>query len=170
MGQAGAAAVTPSHAGVGAKVLGAVGIIFGAVALATFWLPVLGGLIGWTGIVAGGLGLIVAIVGLVVAAMSHGAGLLWNVAGASGSAVGLVLAVVLGISFGLFTARAAPELPVVVQRPALPPVDRAAASRTRTARAAAGTGVDRCRRVDRARADQGDDRQPRHRAGADGEF
>jgi hypothetical protein len=101
-------------------VLGAVGIIFAAVALATFWLPMLRGPIGWTGIVAGTLGLLIAIVGLVVAARSQGAGWVWNVDGASGSAVGLVLDIVLGISFGMFSSSAPQQQ--VVTRPTLPPV------------------------------------------------
>ena len=46
----------------GPKILGAVAIIFGAVATATFWLPMLGGPIGWTGIAVGALGVIVGIV------------------------------------------------------------------------------------------------------------
>jgi hypothetical protein len=102
-----------------AKILGAVAIILGAVAVATFWLPMLGGPIGWTGIVVGALGLLVGIAGLVVAALTGGAGLILNVAGTSSSAVGLVLAVVLGITFGLFSG---PQPPSVVARPELPPV------------------------------------------------
>ena len=92
------------------KILGAVAIIFGAVATATFWLPMLGGPIGWTGIAVGALGMIVGIVGLVVAAMTKGAGLILNVAGTSSSAVGLVLSVVLGVTFGMFAASPAPQV------------------------------------------------------------
>jgi len=106
----------PSMAG---KILGAVAIILGTVALATFWLPMLPGLIGWVGIAAGALGLLVGILGLVVAALSGGSGLILNISGTSSAAVGLVLSVVLGVTFGMFTGK--PE-PVVVARPTLPPV------------------------------------------------
>jgi hypothetical protein len=102
------------------KILGAVAIILGAVAMATFWLPMLAGPIGWTAIIVGGLGLLVGIAGLVVAALSNGAGLILNIAGTSSSAVGLVLAVVLGVTFGLFTGPAPRH--EVVQRPELPAV------------------------------------------------
>ncbi len=99
------------------KIVGGVAVILGAVALATCWLPFLGGLIGWTGIVAGSLGVLVGIGGLVVAAKNKGSGLMLNVGGTSSSAVGLVLAVVLGVAFNLFGSAA----PVVVQKPTLPP-------------------------------------------------
>jgi hypothetical protein len=117
-----ASQATPESPAMAGKILGAVAIILGAVALATFWLPVLNSPVGWTGIVVGGLGLIVGILGLVVAGMSKGSGLILNVAGTSGSAVGLVLAVVLGVTFGLFSSAREPPR-VVVERPALPPVE-----------------------------------------------
>ena len=63
-----AAAKAGPAAGVGAKIVGAVAIVLGVVALATFWLPILHGPVGWTAIVAGALGLVVGIAGLIVAA------------------------------------------------------------------------------------------------------
>lgn len=103
-----------------AKILGAVGLVFGIVALATFWLPLLGGGVAWTGIVVGALGLILGASGMIVSAMQKGSGLYLNVAGTSSAAVGLVLTVVLGISFGMFTSTPEPTK-IVVHRPAPPP-------------------------------------------------
>lgn len=105
---------------IAARILGAVGLIFGILALATFWLPILGGPMGWTGIVVGGLGLLLGIGGLALSAMQRGLGLYLNVAGTSSAAVGLVLTVVLGVTFGMFTSTPSPPPVVVVQRPTLP--------------------------------------------------
>ncbi|MGD9719970.1 MAG: GYF domain-containing protein [Pirellulales bacterium] len=121
--------VAPHTAGTTAsKVLGVVAIVFGAAALATFWLPLLGGMLGWIGIIVGSLGLLVGIIGLIVAAVSHGAGLILNVAGTGSSIVGLVLAVVMAAAQGMFTRAAPPPLapaptPVVVAAQQLPPVE-----------------------------------------------
>jgi hypothetical protein len=95
-----------------AQILGAAGLILGTLALSTFWLAVLGA-VGWTGIAVGAIGLLLAIAGLVVSARKGGAGLYLNVAGASSSLVGLVLSVVLGAKFGLFSSSA----PVVIAPP-----------------------------------------------------
>ncbi len=105
------------------KIVGAVGLIFGILALSTFWLPMLGGLMGWTGIVMGALGLILGTIGLVLSAMQSGSGLYLNVAGASSAAVGLVLTVVLGVTFGMFAGAPAPQRAVTVQKPVLPPAE-----------------------------------------------
>jgi hypothetical protein len=105
------------------RIIGAVGLVFGILALATFWLPALGGAMGWTGIVVGALGLVLGIAGLVLSALEKGSGLYLNVAGTSSAAVGLVLTVVLGVTFGMFTGKPAPPA-VIVQRPALPPVEQ----------------------------------------------
>ncbi|MEX2112437.1 MAG: DUF4339 domain-containing protein [Pirellulales bacterium] len=103
-----------------AKILGALAMIFAAVAMATCWLPILASPIGWTAIGFGGLGLLIGIAGLVAATMTNSSsGLLLNIIGSGGSAVGLVLAVVLGVTFGLFGGT--PE-PVVTARPTLPPI------------------------------------------------
>ncbi len=115
-----AATASTSSSGAAAKILGAVAIILAAVAVATCWLPLLNGPIGWTAIAFGALGLLVGIAGIVAATMSNtSAGLVLNVFGSGGSAVGLALAVVLGVMFGLFGGK--PE-PVVTARPELPPV------------------------------------------------
>ena len=98
------------------KLLGAIGLIFGTLALSTCWFPLLGGAIGWTGIVIGGIGLLLSIAGLVVAARQGGAGLFFNVAAASASVVGLVLTVALM----LFNQKPAPVAfvpPPVVPQP-----------------------------------------------------
>jgi hypothetical protein len=105
------------------KLLGAIGLIFGVLALSTCWLPLLGGAIGWTGIVVGGIGLLLGIAGLTVSAMQGGAGLIFNVAAASASVVGLVLTTALM----LFTPKpievvVAPPPPPVEQTPAPEPV------------------------------------------------
>jgi GYF domain 2 len=113
---------TEGDGSIAARIVGAVGLIFGILALSTFWLPMLGGLMGWTGIVVGGLGLILGAVGLVLSAMQKGSGLYLNVAGTSSAAVGLVLTVVLGVTFGMFGHPPAPR-PVVAQKPALPPAE-----------------------------------------------
>ena len=112
-----------------AKLIGAVGLILGILALATFWLPILRNPLGWTGIVVGALGLLLGIAGLVVAAMQKGSGLYVNVAAASSSVVGLVLTVVLGVTFGMFSSPApqpvatpAPAPPITVPAPVeMPP-------------------------------------------------
>ncbi|MEX0675482.1 MAG: DUF4339 domain-containing protein [Pirellulales bacterium] len=116
-------AAAPADGSIAAKITGAVGLIFGILALATFWLPMLGGLMGWTGIVVGALGLLLGIGGMVLSAMQQGSGLYLNVAGTSSAAVGLVLTIVLGVTFGLFTSAPAPAPVVVVQKPALPPAE-----------------------------------------------
>ncbi|HTM55570.1 MAG TPA: DUF4339 domain-containing protein [Pirellulales bacterium] len=108
-----------------AQILGAAGLILGTLALATFWLPVLGA-VGWTGIAVGGVGLLLAIAGLVVSARKGGAGLYLNVAGASSSLVGLVLTVVLGAVFGMFGSQPPPlaapiAATLVAPPPAAPP-------------------------------------------------
>jgi hypothetical protein len=106
-----------------AKILGAVALIFGTLALATFWLPAFGAM-GWIGIGVGIVGLLIGIGGLVISARHQASGLYLNVAGASTSLVGLVLTVVFGVLFGLFT-RAAPArvaLVLPVAQPAPPPV------------------------------------------------
>jgi GYF domain 2 len=108
---------------IAARIVGAVGLIFGILALSTFWLPMLGGLMGWTGIVVGALGLILGAVGLALSAMQNGSGLYLNVAGTSSAAVGLVLTVVLGVTFGMFARPPAPPPVVVTQKPALPPAE-----------------------------------------------
>ena len=112
-------AVPSGQSAMAAKIVGAVAITFGAAAMVTFWLPILGGLLGWTGMIAGALGLVIGIAGLVFAAVSNGSGLILNIAGTSSSAVGLVLAVVLGATYGMFAG--APP-PMIVQKPALPDV------------------------------------------------
>jgi hypothetical protein len=115
-----------ASAPIAGKLLGAVGLIFGTLALSTFWLPMLGGPMSWTGIVVGGLGLVLGIAGLVVAAMQNGAGLFLNVAAASSSVLGLVLTVVLGITFGMFSAAkpvAVVPAPVLAQPEPIPVVD-----------------------------------------------
>jgi hypothetical protein len=101
------------------KIIGAVGLIFGILALATCWLPMLGGAVAWTGIVVGGLGLVLGATALALSAMKKGSGLYLNIAGTSSAAVGLVLSVVLGITFGMFSKP--PPQQVIVQRPAPPP-------------------------------------------------
>jgi hypothetical protein len=113
-----------AESSVAPKITGAVGLVFGILALSTFWLPMLGGLMGWTGIVVGALGLVLGIAGLVLSAMQRGSGLYLNVAGTSSAAVGLVLTVVLGVTFGMFTSKPAPRPVVVVQKPELPPAEQ----------------------------------------------
>jgi hypothetical protein len=106
------------------KLVGSIGLIFGILALATFWLPMLDRMMGWTGIVVGAIGLLLGIAGIVVAAVQGGSALYLNVATASSSLVGLVLTVVLGITTGMFSRPAAPfvEVPLqVVQQPAPAP-------------------------------------------------
>jgi hypothetical protein len=105
------AKAVPSESSIAPKILGAVGLVFGSLALATCWLPILKSPIAWTGIVVGGLGLILGATGLVLSAMQKASGLYLNVAGTSSAAVGLVLCVVLGVTFGMFAS--APEPPRV---------------------------------------------------------
>ncbi len=120
----------PSDGGsVTPKIIGGVAVILGTVALATCWLPMMGGLIGWTGIAMGGSGLITGAIGLALAAQHKGSGLMLNISGTSSAAVGLVLSVVLGVANGMFTSAPAPKLPVVVAKatpkPAIPtPIKR----------------------------------------------
>jgi hypothetical protein len=117
LGLATATPVQPEATSLAPKLLGAIGLIFGILALATFWLPLLDPLMGWTGIVVGVLGLLLGIAGMVLAAMQKGAGLYLNVAVASSSLVGLVLTIVLGVRFGMFSSPAPPPVavaPVVV--------------------------------------------------------
>jgi hypothetical protein len=115
--------VVKAEASLAAKIIGAVGLVFGILALATFWLPLLSGPVGWTGIVVGTIGLLLGIAGLIVAAIQKGSGLHLNVASTSCAAVGLVLTVALGLKFGLFGA--APPATIVARpvmvAPALPP-------------------------------------------------
>jgi hypothetical protein len=126
----GAATVTAApveETSIVAKIVGAVALILGTLAMSTFWLPLLGPM-GWTGIVVGGLGLLLAIGGLVLAAMHKGSGLYLNVAAASSSLVGLVLTVVLGIQFGMFSSPAPAPAPVTIPTPPVaaapaPPVE-----------------------------------------------
>lgn len=113
-------------ASIAPKVVGGVGLIFGAIAWFTCWLPVLGhvaGLMAWTGIVAGTIGLLLGGIGLWLAAVNKGSGLLFGIFGAGSSAVGLVLTIVLGAMFGLFTGTPKPA-PIVVPQPVAvaPPV------------------------------------------------
>jgi hypothetical protein len=89
-------------------------------ALATFWLPVFGAM-GWIGIVVGGLGLIFGIAGLVLSAMHQGSGLYLSIAGTSSSVIGLVLAVVFGVMFGMFSAAPAPPVSMPSPKPVAPP-------------------------------------------------
>ncbi len=103
-----------------AKILGAVALILGILALATSWLPVAGGLMGWIGIAVGSLGLLLGISALVVSALAAGSGLALSIAGTSTSVVGLVLTVVLGVLFGMFDGAPAPK-PVAVIAKVLPP-------------------------------------------------
>jgi hypothetical protein len=99
-----------------AKILGAIALIVGLVALATCWLPMLDkGPVAWTGIGAGGLGLLLGAGAFVFSAMHKGSSLPLSIAGAGSSAVGLVLTVVLGVMAGMFTS--APPPPVIAARP-----------------------------------------------------
>ncbi len=82
-----------------AKIVGAIGMILGVLALSTMWLPMLGSPLGWLGIGVGAVGLLVGIVGLVVSARQQASGLYLNVAAASSSVVGLVLSIVLAVNF-----------------------------------------------------------------------
>jgi hypothetical protein len=102
-----------------AKILGAVSLVLGILALATFWLPMLGAL-GWMGVGVGSLGLILGIAGFVISARKQGSGLALNIAGTSSSVVGLVLTVVFGVMFGLFGSK--PTAPIVAGLPAPPPI------------------------------------------------
>lgn len=111
-------AVPVSTAGaIAPKIVGGVAMVLGAVAVSTCWLPVMGGAIGWTGIVAGGLGLLVGGIGFALAAMRQGSGLMFNIFGAASSAVGLVLAIVLGVAFGLFIPTPTSAPPAVAIAP-----------------------------------------------------
>jgi hypothetical protein len=104
------------------KILGAVALILGILALATCWLPVLGGVLGWIGVVVGSLGALLGIVALVAAAMGKGSGLAVSIAGSSSSLVGLLLWVVLGVHFGFFKGPEPPKPPpVIAQAPVIPP-------------------------------------------------
>jgi hypothetical protein len=76
---------------------------------------------GWIGIVVGALGLLLGAAGLVLSAMQNGSGLYLNIAGTSSSVVGLVLTVVFGVLFGLFSS-ASPKTVVSlpIPRPVVP--------------------------------------------------
>ena len=100
-----------------AKILGAVALVLGTLALATFWLPFLGPM-GWTGIVVGVLGLIIGIAGFVLSAMHKGSGLYLNVAGTASSLVGMVLTIVFGVVAGMFTGAPAPKTVAMIPLPA----------------------------------------------------
>ena len=92
--------------------------MFGTLALATCWLPIVGGPIGWIGIVGGSLGLVLGITGLTLAAIHRGSGLALGIAGTSSSLVGLVLGLVMALQFGLF-AGAAPRPAVALAAPTI---------------------------------------------------
>ncbi len=111
----------PAAHPIAAKLIGAVALVLGTLALSVFWLPVMGPL-GWLGIAVGGLGLVLGIVGFVVSAKQQGLGLSLNIAGTSSSLVGLVLTVVFGVMFGMFGGREPQTPPVVAAAAALPPV------------------------------------------------
>jgi len=100
------------------KLIGAVGLTFGILALGTCWLSLLESIFGWVGITVGALGLLVGITGLVVAALQNASGLVLNVAAATSGLIGLVVSVVLGIQSGMFTK---PEPPVVAAAPVVVP-------------------------------------------------
>jgi hypothetical protein len=104
------------------KIVGGVSMILGAVALATCWLPVISAMLGWTGIVAGGLGLLVGGAGLALAAKNKAVGLMLNVFGTGAAAVGLVMSIVLGVTFGMFGSKPAPPPIVAVASQPTPPV------------------------------------------------
>jgi hypothetical protein len=105
-----------------AKILGAIALVLGILALATFWLPMLGAL-GWMGIIVGALGLLLGIAGFVVSAMHRASGLYLNIAGTASALVGLVLTIVFGVMFELFTSAppkqvaAAPPVQAVASEP-----------------------------------------------------
>lgn len=121
-----AAKATPEPTGsMPAKILAAVALILGTLALATFWLPVFGAM-GWIGIIVGGLGLVLGIAGLVLSAMHQGSGLYLGIAGTSSSVVGLVLSVVFGVMFGMFSAAPVPPVAIQLPKPILPPPQVAA--------------------------------------------
>jgi len=110
----------PTHADrIRGKIISAVAVILGTVALSTCWLPILGGAISWTSIVLGGLGFVLGVTGLVFAALDKGSGLSLAISGTSSSAVALVLTLVLAVKFGLFAA--APMAAVVTAPPTPPP-------------------------------------------------
>jgi hypothetical protein len=108
-------AVPAETSSVAPKIVGGVAVILAAVAVTTCWLPIMGGFVGWTGIVAGAMGLLIGGAGLALAAKHKGSGLMLNVFGGAGAAVGLVLSIVLGVAFGMFTSKA-PQ-PVVAAKP-----------------------------------------------------
>jgi hypothetical protein len=122
LGSLGAAAkATPEPAGsMPAKILAAVALILGTLALATFWLPAFGAM-GWLGIIVGGFGLVLGIAGLVISAMHQGSGLYLGIAGTSSSIVGLVLTIVFGVMFGMFSAAPAPPIAIPLPKPIAPP-------------------------------------------------
>lgn len=111
------------HPPIAGKLIGAVGLTFGVLALGTCWLALLNTMFGWVGITVGALGLVIGIAGLVVAALQNASGLVLNVAAACSALIGLVVSVVLGINTGLFSKPVAPvaaPLPVLVQAPPQP--------------------------------------------------
>ncbi len=120
---AGAAALAPGSAAnppIAGKLIGAVGLTFGILALGTCWLSLVESIFGWVGIAVGALGLLVGIVGLVVAALQSASGLVLNVAAAISGLVGVVVSVVLGIQSGMFAKPAPPVVaaaPIIVHTP-----------------------------------------------------
>lgn len=104
----------PASAPIAGKLIGAVGLTFGILALGTCWLSLVESIFGWVGIAVGALGLLVGITGLVVAALQNASGLVMNVAAATSGLIGLVVSVVLGIQSGMF---AKPEPQVVAAAP-----------------------------------------------------
>ncbi len=114
-------AANPPIAG---KLIGAIGLTFGILALGTCWLSLVESIFGWVGIAVGALGLLVGITGLVVAALQNASGLVLNVAAATSGLVGLVVSVVLGIQTGMFAKPTPPVVsaaPIIVQTPPPPP-------------------------------------------------
>jgi hypothetical protein len=106
-----------------AKILGAVALILGILALATCWLPLLSaGLTSWLALVVGALGLLLGIGAMVLAAMHKGSGLALGIAGSSSSLVGLVLtAILLFNDFSPQPVIVAAAAPIVATPPAPPP-------------------------------------------------
>ncbi len=126
-----------------AKILAAVALILGTLALATFWLPAFGAM-GWLGIIVGGLGLVLGVAGLVISAMRQGSGFYLGIAGTSSSVVGLVLTIVFGVMFGMFSAAPVPPIATPLPKPIVPPPQVVAApvEVEVSARPRARTGLD----------------------------
>jgi hypothetical protein len=118
-----AAAPASVRSPIAGKLIGAIGLTFGVLALGTCWLSFVEPIFGWIGIAVGALGLLVGFAGLVVAALQNAAGLVLNVAAATSALVGLVVSVALGISTGMFSRAVPPAVtapPIVVQSPPPP--------------------------------------------------